>query len=78
MGYSPHIGFIHSGSPLPFVYEMADLYKEELCIDLAFKMTLDLAGEYNKHRVSSEFRKRVLDYKLLERIGPDIEEMLGK
>ena len=78
MGYSPHIGFIHSGSPLPFVYDMADLYKEELCIDLAFKMTLDLAGEYNKHRVSSEFRKRVLDYKLLERIGPDIEEMLGK
>lgn len=78
MGYSPHIGFIHSGSPLPFVYDMADLYKEELCIDLAFKMTLDLAGEYNKHRVSAEFRKRVLDYKLLERIGPDIEEMLGK
>ena len=78
MGYSPHIGFIHSGSPLPFVYDMADLYKEEFCIDLAFKMTLDLAGEYNKYRVSSEFRKRVLDYKLLERIGPDIEEMLGK
>lgn len=78
MGYSPHIGFIHSGSPLPFVYDMADLYKEDLCIDMAFKMTLELAGEYNKHRVSSEFRKRVLDYKLLERIGSDIETMLGK
>ena len=34
MGYSPHIGFIHSGSPLPFVYDLADLYKEHLCIDL--------------------------------------------
>ena len=78
MGYSPHIGFIHSGSPLPFVYDMADLYKEDLCIDMAFKMTLELAGEYNKYRVSSEFRKRVLDYKLLERIGSDIETMLGK
>ena len=78
MGYSPHIGFIHSGIPLPFVYDMADLYKEDLCIDMAFKMTLELAGEYNKYRVSSEFRKRVLDYKLLERIGLDIETMLGK
>ena len=25
MGYSPRIGFIHSGSPLPFVYDMAEL-----------------------------------------------------
>ena len=26
MGLSPKIGFIHSGSPLPFVYDIADLY----------------------------------------------------
>lgn len=77
MGFSPHIGFIHSGSPLPFVYDMADLYKEELCIDLAFKLTLDLAGKYNKYRVSSEFRKKAIDMNLLARINPDIEEMLG-
>jgi len=78
MGYSPHIGFIHSGSPLPFVYDMADLYKEKLCIDLAFKLTLDLAGQYNKYRVSSEFRQLVIDMDLLEKINPDIEEMLGQ
>lgn len=78
MGYSPQIGFIHSGSPLPFVYDMADLYKEELCIDLAFNLTLELAGEYNKYRVSSEFRQRVINMHLLENINSDIEEMLGK
>ena len=77
MGYSPHIGFIHSGSPLPFVYDMADLYKEELCIDLAFKLTLEMAGSYNKYRVSEEFKERILEMRLLERINPDIEEMLG-
>lgn len=77
MGYSPHIGFIHSGSPLPFVYDMADLYKEELCIDLAFRLTLEMAGSYNKYRVSEEFRELVMEMKLLERINPDIEEMLG-
>ncbi len=77
MGFSPHIGFIHSGSPLPFVYDMADIYKEELCIDLAFKLTLDLAGTYNKYRVSSEFKKKAIDMNLLARINPDIEEVLG-
>jgi CRISP-associated protein Cas1 len=77
MGYSPHIGFIHSGSPLPFVYDMADLYKEKLCIDLAFALTLDMAGRYNKHKVVEGFRKRVIEMDLLAIIGPDIEEMLG-
>src|SRR3990172_1684729 len=65
MGYSPHIGFIHSGSPLPFVYDMADLYKEWLCIDLAFSLTLEMAGKYNKAKVSAEFRKRVIEMDLL-------------
>jgi len=77
MGYSPHIGFIHSGSPLPFVYDLADLYKENLCIDLAFALTLNMAGHYNKHKVSEGFRKRVIEMDLLAIIGPDIEEMLG-
>lgn len=77
LGYSPHIGFIHSGSPLPFVYDIADLYKEELCIDLAFAITLDLAGKYNKQKVASEFRRRVIEMDLLAKIGGDIQEILG-
>lgn len=77
MGYSPHIGFIHSGSPLPFVYDLADLYKEKLCIDLAFALTVDMAGRYNKHKVAEGFRKRVIEMDLLATIGSDIEEMLG-
>lgn len=78
MGFSPHIGFIHSGSPLPFIYDMADLYKENLCIDLAFSMTAELNGQYDRQRVAVAFRQRVLDSKLLESIGGDIEEMLGE
>ncbi|HOV94204.1 MAG TPA: type I-E CRISPR-associated endonuclease Cas1e [Spirochaetales bacterium] len=77
LGFSPHIGFIHSGSPLPFVYDLADLYKEYLCIDLAFYLTLEMAGKYNKYRVSSEFRNRVLGSNLLEQINLDIEQLLG-
>ncbi len=78
MGYSPHIGFIHSGSPLPFVYDLADLYKEHLCIDLAFRLTKEMAGQYNKHKVSSAFRQRVIDMDLLKKLGEDIPAMLGE
>lgn len=77
MGYSPHIGFIHSGSPLPFIYDLADLYKEHLCIDLAFSLTLDMAGQYNKYKVSTAFRERVIKMDLLGNIGLDIEVVLG-
>ena len=78
LGYSPHLGFIHSGSPLPFIYDLADLYKEELCVDLAFSLTLHLAGVYNKYTVSEAFRKRVLNMKLLERIPEDIDCLIGE
>jgi CRISPR-associated protein Cas1 len=77
LGYSPHIGFIHSGSPLPFVYDLADLYKEKLCIDLAFALTVEMAGRYNKHKVAESFRKKVIEMDLLACISSDIEEMLG-
>jgi CRISPR-associated protein Cas1 len=77
LGYSPHIGFIHSGSPLPFVYDMADLYKERLCIDLAFSATLEMAGNYDRTVVSSEFRKRVIDFDLLSKIPVDIDHVLA-
>jgi CRISPR-associated protein Cas1 len=78
MGYSPHIGFIHTGSPLPFVYDMADLYKENLSIDLAFTLTALMAGIYDRHKIATEFRRRVIEMDLLERIGPDIKEMFGR
>jgi len=77
LGYSPHIGFVHSGSPLPFVYDLADLYKEDLCIDLAFAMTRELAGRYDKHKVAAAFRERVNQMDLLGRVSGDIAQVLG-
>ncbi len=78
LGYSPHLGFIHSGSPLPFVYDLADLYKGYFCIDLAFALTKDLAGQYNKYTVAEGFRKRALEDDLLGTIVTDIEKILGE
>lgn len=77
LGYSPRIGFIHSGSPLPFVYDLADLYKEYLCIDMAFMLTLQMAGHLNRHLVLSEFRKRVFEQDLMNKAVMDIQAVLG-
>ena len=77
MGYSPHVGFIHSGSPLPLVYDLADLYKDHLCIDLAFFLTRELAGQYNKHKVAAVFRQRVIEMNLLQKVSQDLTELMG-
>lgn len=76
MGYSPHIGFVHSGSPLPFVYDIGDLYKEHLCIDLAFGLTREMAGRYDKELVSTRFRERAIEMDLLRKIAADITDLL--
>ena len=77
IGFSPYIGFVHTGSPLPFVYDIADLYKADLCIDFAFSMTARFAGDYDRKALLDEFRKRVSEYMLLERLPDDIRRIIG-
>jgi CRISPR-associated protein Cas1 len=75
MGYSPYIGFIHSGSPLPFVYDIADLYKERLCIDTAFFLTHKMGGRYDREVLISEFIERTIQEELLEKIGDELKSI---
>ena len=78
LGYSPHLGFIHSGSPLPFVYDLADLYKGDFCIDLAFSLCKELAGRYDKYVVASAFREKVIKKELIGCIVQDIDALIGE
>jgi CRISPR-associated protein Cas1 len=73
LGYSPHIGFIHSGSPLPFVYDLADLYKSYLTIDLAFSMASQLSNEYDIDAHREVFLQKVIEMDLLAKIPNDIK-----
>lgn len=77
LGFSPRIGFIHSGCPLPFVYDIADLYKPEVSIDLAFKLTKEMGGEYIKDVVADAFRERICNNNILERSVKDIGKIMG-
>src|SRR5579884_2719753 len=40
-GYSPALGFIHTGKMLSFVYDVADLYKVETTIPVAFRAAME-------------------------------------
>lgn len=74
-GYSPGLGFIHTGRQLSFVYDIADLYKVETTIPLAFRVVKDGTHDIEA-RVRRACRERFKEMKLLERILPDIDRAL--
>lgn len=75
-GYSPGLGFIHTGLQLSFVYDVADLYKTNYTIPLAFQTIADGGSQDVEKRVRQLCRDRFRDVKLLHRILPDIDELL--
>ena len=74
-GYSPGLGFLHTGWQLSFVYDIADLYKAELTIPIAFEIVAEDEQGVEK-RVRQACRERFREAKLLERILPDIDSLL--
>jgi len=76
LGYSPALGFIHTGKQLSFVYDIADLYKVDVTIPLAFQ-----AAATNSQNLEREVRLRCRDIfresRLVKRIVPDIRRALG-
>ncbi len=75
-GYAPAVGFIHTGKPLSFVYDVADLYKFETVVPAAFQVAA--AEPHNPERaVRLACRDIFRQTRLLDRIIPDIETMLA-
>jgi CRISPR-associated protein Cas1 len=75
-GYSPAIGFIHTGKQLSFVYDIADLYKIEITVPLAFEVAARNPDELERE-VRMEARRRIHRAGLLQRILPDIRRCLA-
>lgn len=74
-GYSPGLGFIHTGRQLSFVYDVADLYKVDATIPLAFQVVSGGTQDIEA-RVRRACRERFRELRLLERILPDIDRVL--
>ena len=75
-GYAPAIGFIHTGKPLSFVYDVADVYKFETVVPLAFRIAARNPAN-PEQQVRLACRDSFRETKLLERIIPGIEDMLA-
>jgi CRISPR-associated protein Cas1 len=75
-GYSPALGFIHTGKMLSFVYDIADLYKAEITIPIAFGEAAN-GGDKLEPRVRHACRDKFREEQLLQRIVPDIEKVLN-
>ena len=75
-GYAPAVGFLHSGKPLSFVYDVADIFKFETIVPIAFQI-----ASRNPAQPDREVRIACRDVfrrtRLLKRIIPSIEEILS-
>lgn len=75
-GYAPAVGFIHTGKSLSFVYDMADIYKFETVVPIAFRVAAKSHGN-PEQAVRLGCRDIFRETRLLERIIPDIEDILS-
>ena len=78
-GYSPALGFIHTGKMLSFVYDIADLYKADLTIPAAFRAVAESGGALGglEGRVRRRCRDAFHEQRLLGRIVEDIDRTLA-
>ncbi|GBC78903.1 CRISPR-associated endonuclease Cas1 [bacterium HR09] len=75
-GFSPALGFIHTGKLLSFVYDIADLYKTEVLIPAAFLTAAEGNLEVER-RVRTKLRDEILRARLLERMVEDLLDLFS-
>lgn len=75
LGCSPALGFVHTGHERSFVYDVADLYKAEITIPIAFSVAAESVAD-----IGGETRRRTRDAfskgHVLERMVHDIRKLL--
>lgn len=74
-GYSTGLGFVHTGTMLAFVYDIADLYRTGVVISTAFAAVASSPADLDSH-VRRVCREAFHVERLLARIVADIGEVL--
>ena len=75
LGCAPGLGFIHVGHERSFVYDIADLYKSEITIPIAFQTAAE-APEDLPAIVRRRVRDAMVSARILERMVHDIRWLL--
>jgi len=74
-GYAPAIGFLHTGKPQSFVYDIADIVKFETSVPAAFRVAAQNPKQPERE-VRLACRDLFLKSRLLKKIVPLIEDVL--
>ncbi|MBL1275635.1 MAG: type I-E CRISPR-associated endonuclease Cas1 [Ectothiorhodospiraceae bacterium] len=75
-GYAPAVGFLHTGKPLSFVYDIADILKFETVVPLAFQVAAKRPNKPDRE-VRLACRDLFRSDKMLKKLIPLIEEVLA-
>lgn len=75
-GYAPAVGFIHTGKPQSFVYDIADIVKFDGVVPIAFQVAAK-GGSHPERKVRLACRDHFRQTKLLGKLIPLIEEVLA-
>lgn len=75
LGCSPGLGFVHVGHECSFVYDVADLYKAETTIPVAFEIAAQNVPDIGSD-VRCRMRDEMMKLRLLERMTKDIQLLL--
>lgn len=77
LGMSPGLGFVHTGHDNSFVYDIADLYKADLTIPLAFEIAASCEEGDEIGKISRlSLRDKMVDGKLMRKIVEDIQYLM--
>lgn len=76
LGCSPGLGFVHVGHERSFVYDIADLYKAEISIPVAFETAAQEPGDIGS-ATRHAMRDALYDMSLLDRMASDIKGLFG-
>lgn len=71
LGCAPGLGFVHVGHERSFVYDIADLYKAEITIPIAFQVAAQLPEDLPAV-VRRRVRDAMVEHHILERMVHDI------
>lgn len=76
MGFSAALGFIHTGKQLSFVYDLADLYKLELSVPVAFSEAARDEPDLDR-RVRLMLRDRFRETRFVVKVAEDLMRLFG-
>ena len=77
LGMAPGLGFVHTGHDLSFVYDIADLYKADISVPLAFKIAGSIGENEDLETLTRRgLRDIIKKERLMARVVKDLQYLM--